>query len=438
MKILLINKFFFPLGGTEKYVFDLRQALLQLGHEVAEFSMQHPDNRASPYAEYFVPELSFDPLAVGFWGKVGLGFQVIYSRTAARRLGRLIRDFKPDLAHLHNIHFQLTPSILFALRRARVPIVWTLHDLHLICSSHIMYDHERGGPCEACRGGKFHRAISRECLKHSALAGLAGAVEAYLYHALGIYRRWVDLYLAPSRFLRELMAAEGLPAERLVHLPNYTEPDRIRAQFEGEGYGLYAGRLSQEKGVLTLLRALAKAPDLPFYFLGNGPLAFQLRREADELGLKQVRFLGRQQGGELEALRRRAAFVVVPSECYENCPFAVLEAFTAGKAVLGSRIGGIPELVREGETGRLFPPGDVEALAAGLLYFAGHPQAVMAWGRKARAAAENEYAFPLHLKRLLELYQRAARKDFSGKEVTEPCPSGTRSLPSATGATRAA
>jgi len=438
MKVLLINKFFFPLGGTEKYLFDLRQALLQLGHKVAEFSMQHPENRPSPYADYFAPELNLDPLALDFRSKAGLGLQVIYSRPAERSLTRLLRDFRPDLAHLHNIHYQLTPSILFALRRARVPIVWTLHDLHLVCPSHIMYHHESGGPCEACRGRKFYMAAARRCIKNSALAGLAGAVEGHLYSALGVYRRWVDLYLAPSRFLRDLMVAEGLPANRIVYLPNYTEPDRTRAQSEGEGYGLYAGRLSREKGVLTLLRALAKVPDLPFYFLGIGPLALQLRREADELGLKQVKFLGFQHGASLERLRRKASFVVAPSECYENCPFAVLEAFAAGKAVLASRIGGIPELVREGVTGRLFPPGDVEALAAGLRDFIGHPREVEAWGRKALRVAESEYTFPLHLQLLLGLYQRASGKSFMGKGVGEPCPSATRFLPSATDAMRAA
>jgi glycosyltransferase involved in cell wall biosynthesis len=438
VKILLINKYFFPLGGTEKYVFDLRQALIGMGHEVAEFCMSHPDNRPSPYADYFVPELNFDPMALDFWGKVGLSFKVIYSRTAERRLSRLIRDFRPDLAHLHNIHFQLTPSILFALHRARVPIVWTLHDLHLVCPNHIMFHHETGTVCEACRGKKFHRAIAYECIKGSALAGLAGAMEAYLYSALGIYRRWVDLYIAPSRFLYEMMVAEGLPAERIVHLPNYTEPDRIHAQSEGEGYGLYAGRISQEKGVLTLIRALVKVPELPFIFLGIGPLAFQLRREADEQGLKQVQFLGYQHGAELEQLRCRASFVVVPSECYENCPFAVLEAFAAGKAVLASRIGGIPELVREGETGRLFAPGDVEGLALALRHFMEHPREVIALGRKARQAAESEYAFPLHLERLLELYQRASGKIFVGKEAVEPCPPKMRLLPSTTDATRAA
>jgi len=438
MKILLVNKFFFPLGGTEKYFFDLRQALQRQGHQVAEFSMSHPENRPSQYSDYFVPELSFDPLDRDLWGKVRLGFRVIYSREAERNLARLIRDFAPDLAHLHNIHFQLTPSILFALHRAKVPTVWTLHDLHLICPNHIMFHPETGTVCEACRGKKFSRAIFRECLKNSALAGLAGALEGYFYSALGVYQRWVDLYLAPSRFLRDLMTAEGLPPDRIAHLPNYADTDRIRPPSEGEGYGLYAGRLSPEKGVLTLLRALAQVPHLPFYILGAGPLAFELRRQADGLKLRQVQFLGHQHGADLDQLRQRASFVVVPSECYENCPFAVLEAFAAGKAVLASRIGGIPELVREGETGRLFAPGDVEGLAAGLRHFAEHPQEAEALGRKARQAAEKEYSLNLHLKRLLAFYERASGKILAGKEEKEPWPSATPSLPSATDATRAA
>ncbi|OGP57660.1 MAG: hypothetical protein A2V67_18295 [Deltaproteobacteria bacterium RBG_13_61_14] len=438
MRILLINKFFFGLGGTETYLFEIREALKKAGHQVAEFAMRHPKNRPSEFSDYFVPELNLEPAELSFWDQVRTGGKVIYSREARRRLARLIRDFQPDLAHLHNIHRQLTPSILFALHRARVPMVWTLHDLQLACPNHMMFDPEEEVICEACRGRKYYRAISRECIKGSPLASAAGALESYLYAALGIYRHWVTLYLSPSQFLRNLLREEGFPSSRLVHLPNYADTDRIRAQFGGEGYGLFAGRLSPEKGLHTLLSALARVPEQRFYILGAGPLAFELRRRADHLGLKQVRFLGRLSGANFETMRRQASFVVVPSECYENCPFSVLEAFAAGKAVLASRIGGIPELVRDGETGFLFPPGDAEAFAAGIRRLAEHPRETEALGRQARRVAEDEYSLAVHLDRLLAYYQRALGKSEAGKEDEAACPSATPFLPSATDATHAA
>lgn len=400
MRILHVNKFHFVKGGAERYVADLADAQQRAGHEVAPFAMQHARNAATPFAKYFPSEVDFDGAGAR---SLGVAARIVYSREAASCLDRLLRDWRPDVAHLHNIAHQLTPSILPVLAKHRIPVVQTLHDYKIACPSYLFLDH--GSVCEACNGGRFYEAARRRCHRDSFAAGVVLATEAYLHRALGSYDT-VQRFLCPSRWMRDTMARHGLPAEKLTHLP-YCVPAANYAPAEGDGEDvLYAGRLSREKGLATLLAAVRQLPGTRLAVAGEGPERPALEA-AREDGVA-VTLLGYLNGEALHEAVRRARVVVVPSEWYENLPFAVLEAMALGRAVVGARIGGIPELVEDGVTGYTFAPRDADGLAQALATALADGARAAQQGRTARRRIEADFAPGAHLERLHAIYDAVA------------------------------
>jgi glycosyltransferase involved in cell wall biosynthesis len=372
MKILMVNKFHYARGGTERYCFDVTRLLHQEGHTVIPFSMAHERNLDSEYARYFVDEISLErstrrrrPLA-----NLKAAGKAIYSPEAKRKLEWLIRDEKPNLAYLHNIHHQISLSILPLLKRHSIPIVWRLHDYSLFCPNSIFYS--QGSVCELCGGGRYFHIVLRRCRRGSRAASLVACLASYLDGWLRL-AGCVDLFIAPSQFLADKMVQHGLDPERLVVQPNFIPLDRFDANSSAESPGqqepnggdylLFFGRLSSEKGVETLIKAMARLPNRKLLIVGEGPQRLDLENLALRVAGGRVRFTGYQPAEELMATLRRASLVVVPSEWYENCPYTILEAFAAGKPVVASRIGGIPELVKDGHDGLLFEPGNAMELA---------------------------------------------------------------------------
>ncbi len=365
--VLNVNKFHYLRGGSERYYFDLEAILAERGHHVLSFSMAHARNRPSPQAAHFVPEVSWDggPLRA-LWS----GLSVIHSGAAAARIDALLDAERVDVAHLHNIAHQLSPSLLGPLRRRGIPVVQTLHDYKLICPNYRLFT--EGAPCERCRGGRYWNASLHGCGRGAAAGSLLLAIESSIHRASGVYGRGVDIFLAPSRFLLEKAVAFGVPRERLRHLPYpiavAAEEGRVDRRGAGGGTGadyfLYAGRLAPEKGIRTLLSAAERLPDVALHIAGDGELRGEVASRAARL--PGVTLHGHLAQEEVARLQREALAVVVPSEWYENLPLAILEAFAAGTPAVAAAIGGIPELVRDGETGLLFPPGDAGALAGAL------------------------------------------------------------------------
>ncbi len=407
MRVLQINKFFWVKGGSERYFFDLSRALVDAGHEVVSFAMTHPRNEPSPFAPYFVPEVDFhgggSPLS-----RVRDAVRFVHSDEAKQRIRRLIDDTKPDVAHLHNIAHQLTPSILEAIGDAGVPVVQTLHDYKLICSSYLLF--ANGEVCERCRTGRHHEAVRTRCHHGSLAKSVLGFVEMAWHARRHSYDR-VGRFLCPSAFMRDKCAEFGIAIERLVHFPYFLHTDRYSPEPRPGEYALYVGRLSREKGVSTLLEAMralsAARPGARLDIVGEGPLADEIGTEVRTLD-GRVRVHGYQSGEALHERIRRAAFVIVPSEWYENLPYSILEAFALGKPVLGANVGGIPELVRDGDTGALFESGDAEGLAAVWERMASDPAALERMGRAARARIDDEFAAPGHVSALTDLYRSLA------------------------------
>ncbi len=402
MRIVQANKFHFIKGGAERYYIDVSQRLAERGHEVIPFAMRHPRNLESVHASYFVREVDYHG-GLGVWQKLRAGARSIYSRETVRQVRRLVRAQHPQIAHMHNIYHQISPSLIATLHSLGIPMVHTLHDYKVVCPGYLMMTPE--GICECCKGGKYFNVVRHRCLMNSTAASWVGFIEATLHEWLKTYHK-VSLFLCPSRFLLEKVAEFGLPREKLVHFPYFLPLDQYRPETKPSDYFIYLGRLSREKGIATLLEAVRRRQGgrMTCRILGEGPLESSLKQKASDWGLANVEFSGYLQGEALHDVIRGAAFTVVPSEWYENLPFAVLESFALGTPVVGARNGGIPEMVLHGETGLVFEPGNPEDLAAALEEMEVNPARTVAMGEAARELVARRYSPGPHLERLEEIY----------------------------------
>jgi glycosyltransferase involved in cell wall biosynthesis len=402
LRFLAVNKFFYVKGGCERYFFDLDGLLSSHGHEVRHLSMTHPKNRTSPDSKLFVSNVDFaQDESVGQGIKKGL--RVIYSREARRAMDNAVREARPDVVHMHNIAHQLSPSIMTPLKSEGIPAVQTLHDYKLICPIYVLMRH--GATCEECRGGRFYNAFMRGCHPGGRLAGLANTVEMYLHRSVLRSYDAVRLFLCPSRFMLEKVRDFGVAGDRLVHLPYFIPVDEYAPSSDRDGgYYVFSGRLSREKGLFTLMEAASRVPGMKLVVLGEGPLEGELRgRYGSE---PWVEFRGYVSGDELTQVVSGAAFAVVPSEWYENQPLTILESFAWGVPVIASRIGGLPEIVRDGQTGLLVEPGNSEDLASAIEWLGRHPDEAAEMGARARALVESEHSPESHYGRLMEIYDR--------------------------------
>ena len=412
MRVLLCSNFHYRRGGDCTYLLALKALLEKHGHETAVFSMRHPQNLPSPQEEYFVDHLDYAELnaAKNPANALKVLGRSIWSAQARRKIGRLVADWKPDVAHLQNVHAYLTPSILGPLKAAGVPAYWSLHDFKLLCpESHFL---SGGDICEECRGGRYWKCAAKRCKKSSLAASAVAALEAYAHRLGGVAGR-VAGYLAPSQFVKEKFAEYGHSAGRIHVMPHFAVGEAPAATRAG-GYGIYAGTLMPYKGVGTLLRALAKARRHPFRVLGGGEGLEEYRREAARLGLEQVEFRGFLTGAEWEAEMSGAEYAVVPSECYETFSYAAQEPLARGIPVIASDLGALPELVLEGETGLLFPAGNAEALAERIDRLRGDARLGKELGEGARRHVAARCDAEAYMGRLLEIYEGGAKGEKAG------------------------
>jgi glycosyltransferase involved in cell wall biosynthesis len=404
MKILQVNKFFYVRGGSERYYFDLCDLLKERGHEVLHFSMAHERNLQSPQGTDFVSTVDLNACD-GPAARLRAASRILYSREARQKIGRVIDAGRPDLVHFHNISRQLSPSIIGEAHRRGIPTVMTLHDLFLVCPAHSFF--VDGSPCERCKTGSFWHALPRRCIDRSAASSALGTFEAYLHAWLGFYKH-IGRFVAPSLFLMSKVASLGWPAGRIRHLPYFVPPGPDWSSRD-EGYVLFAGRVSTEKGVGTLLDAAAISRAIKVVVAGEGPELEAFKRRAARLGLSNVRFAGYVKGDSLERLLAGARCVVVPSLSYENLPLSILEAFARGKPVVAADSGGIAELVKNGETGFIFEPGVAASLADALEHVSSDAGARTEMGHRARERIAAEYSPASHYDKLMAIYKEAAR-----------------------------
>ena len=409
MRVIQVNKYHYLKGGAERYYLDVSDALRARGFEVDHLAMAHARNESAGPRDRFVEEVDYRG-ELGLLQKIRHGARSIWNGEAASQARQLAQDAsgRPVVAHLHNIYHQLSPSIVAAFAGQSVPIVQTLHDYKLVCPAYLLMT--EGEICERCRGGRYFEAVRHRCLLESRAASAVGMVEAYLHGAMGTYGK-IARFLCPSRFMLEKVASFGIAPDRLVHLPYLVHADRYRpAEQRDPKVAVYVGRLSREKGIATLIEAMSRLPEgrLELRILGEGPIRERLEEKVRSECPNRVHFLGFQSGERLHETIRTAGFAIVPSEWYENLPFAVLEPFALGTPVVGARIGGIPELVRDGETGRLHESGDADSLAQALLWMTSSQADLKTMGTNARKSIERDHAVGPHIDRLLRIYEEVA------------------------------
>jgi glycosyltransferase involved in cell wall biosynthesis len=409
MKVLICTAFYYARGGAEVCALNLASLLESKGHEVISFSMEHPNNLHSAYSPYFTSYINYPELLqhVNPENIFKATERIIFSRETQDKLTQLIEDTKPDIAHVHNVGHELSPSVLFVLAREKIPVVSTVHDFGLLCPNSSFLSH--GELCERCQGAKFYQVVLRRCKRNSVPASALACLGSYTHYLLKTYRSKVDTIIAPSAFLRNKMIEYGYPPDKIVHVPNTVDLKNFRPSASLGNYILYFGRLSYEKGIYTLFNAMTQLPDKPLIVAGEGPLDEELKEYAQKKGLKNINFVGYQSGQALHDLVRGAAFVVVPSECYENAPLACIESMALGRAVIGSDIGGIPELIQDGKTGLLFKPRDAGDLVDKINCLSAHPEWQIEMGKKGRARVELMFDSDRYYESLMNIYCQLAR-----------------------------
>ena len=401
MRVLQIHKTFHTRGGADTFFFKTCDLLTERGHEVAHFSTKHVKNRPSPYADYFVPGFTDeDAPQLGMARKAKAFVQGIYSLEARKNLERLVEDFAPDVAHAHSINYQLSPAIFDVFRNTRIPLVVTLHDYHIICGAGTL--HTGGENCERCRGGRHYNLLRHRCYWNFP-ASVMACLSHYVHDARGSWDIASKL-LVPSRFLQAKLIEFGISAERIAHVPIFIDfHDGPTEGIAETGYVLYFGRLAANKGIETLLEA-TKDLDCKLLLIGDGPLIPVVEQwcAARPANIKRIPFVSSRE--EVQRHIRGALFSVVPSLWYENQPAAILESYALGKPVIGSRLGGIPELIEEGCTGLLAEAGNVRDWRDKIGFLAQRPGLCREWGRNGNDKLRREFATETHYRRLMDIY----------------------------------
>ncbi|WP_432652091.1 glycosyltransferase family 4 protein [Phyllobacterium myrsinacearum] len=399
-RLLAINNYFYRRGGAETIFLDHMQLFSEIGWDVIPFAMQHPDNNNSPWSEYFVSEIEYgresSPLT-----KVAQAGKIIYSFESQRSIEALIAQARPDIAHAHNVYHHLSPSIFATLHKAGIPTVMTVHDLKLACPAYKML--VDGHVCEECRGGKIYNVVRHRCIKGSlALSGLV-FLETIVHRGLGLYRNKVDKFVVPSKFYREKLMEWGWPADQLVYIPNFVDTQAFATGWDEGDYFVFAGRLAPEKGLVTLIHAAALAKQR-LVIAGTGPDEAMLKALVRELDA-DVTFAGYVSGKNLTRLIGESRALILPSEWYENAPVSILEAYALGRPVIGAAIGGIPEMIREGETGMTAVAGDANDLARVIAAMADlTPAARARMGMNGRDWIARDFSADAYRNRMVDLY----------------------------------
>ncbi len=364
MKVLMVNKFLYPNGGSETYVFKLGEELMRMGHEVQYFGMEHEGRIVGNRAESYTSNMDFH---TGKLQKLLYPFKIIYSIEARKKLREVLADFEPDIVHLNNFNFQLTPSVIYEVRafdkrkKKKTSLIYTAHDYQWVCPNHMLRIPNNGELCMRCVQGSYGYCTKYKCIHNSRIKSILGTMEGTLYNRLKTYRH-IDKIVCPSDFMNKVLSRNPLLKEKTVTLHNFIEKDSGSYNIdEKKDYILYFGRYAEEKGIRTLLEVCEELEELPFVFAGNGPLEEKVN------GVKNIFNRGFISGEELKKVIKEARFVLFPSEWYENCPFSVMEAQMYGTPVLGADIGGTPELIKEYVTGELFQSGNKESLKAGII-----------------------------------------------------------------------
>ncbi|MFZ0816169.1 MAG: glycosyltransferase, partial [Candidatus Sulfotelmatobacter sp.] len=404
MRILFCNKYNYAFSGTETYLFGTMELMRSKGHDAALFSMTDPRGQPTPYDHHFMPHIDFKKQS-GWIHKTQLAAHAIYSHEARLRIRAMIADFRPHVAHVRNIYHHLSPSILWELKAQKVPVVYHLNDFKVLCPNYNLVS--RGETCEACKGGEFWHALKEKCYPGWG-ERLTLVAEAYVHKWLGTYQKCVDCFLAPSLFVRDKFVEHGWDPAKFEVLSHFQEVKDAAVRTAENAPLFYFGRLSPEKGVDDLLRAMQCLPNLRLIVAGEGPERGRLEQLAASLGLANVEFAGHLAGTDLKRAIANSRFTVLPSHAYETLGKTILESYAEARAVVATDLGSRRELVHAGKTGLLYRTGDVDQLVSAIRFLSAQPELADKMGRAGREQVRQRNAPEEHYAALVSLYERLA------------------------------
>lgn len=389
LSILVLHNRYQQAGGEDAVVQAEGVLLRKAGHHVSLFEISNV-------------------VIQGLASQLSVGLQAVYSFAWGRNLRNVLERNRPDIVHVHNFFPLFTPSIYDACVDAGVPVVQTLHNYRLLCPGGLFM--RNGMLCEEClEKGPFH-GVRYGCYRGSRIQTLPVALMLAFHKSRRTWHEKVDCFIALTEFAKGKFVQAGFPSEKIVVKPNFVNLPKIPAK-QNEGYAVFVGRLSTEKGVETLLHAWRDLPDTQLKLIGDGPLL----DKAISLSSKSVEVLGRKNHSEVLDNIANALFLVMPSEWYEGFPMVIVEAMACGVPVLASRLGAMAEIIEDGRTGLLFEPGNVKDLVSKVRWFFEHPKKAEEMGRNARAEYEAKYTPERNYEMLMEIYERAISQAHSGK-----------------------
>ncbi len=401
LKILEINKFYYLKGGSERYFFSVAKLLAERGHQIIPFAMADQQNQKSEYEKYFSRSVKLNKFS--FVNMI----KIFYNFDAVRRLKRLIAVAKPDIAHLHNISYQLTPAIINILKKNNIPVVQTLHDYHLICPNYLLFN--KGKTCYRCRQGRYYHCFLNRCVKDSYAKSALATLEAYFNNKK--YRQ-IDMFIAPGRFMKNICVDFGIAKEKISVINNFINIKDFRnyAASPTDDYLLYFGRLAPEKGVDNLILAMAATKtDLQCKIVGNGPEKENWQRLIKKHSLQnRVKIINAQYGADLEKLIARARAIVLPSVWPENMPYVMLESLAYGKVVIAAKSGGMTEFIIDKKSGFLYSPHNIAELTHIIEGLPNYDLALI--GENARKAAKKADA-DIHYQKLYDLFTKVLQQN---------------------------
>jgi glycosyltransferase involved in cell wall biosynthesis len=374
MKVLFVHNFYQQFGGEDSAAIAERNLLESHGDEVLCFT-RHNDEIKS----------------YSLWDKAAFIPRTMYSHRTERELKQAVEDFAPSVAFVHNVYPLISPSLYHTLHALRVPIVQVVHDFRPFCPNGWFYID--GEICERCKFGNYLHAVKHRCYKDSYILSALYSASLAGNRMAGMTDK-VAAYVCLTNFYRQKMLEVGLPEKKLFIRPNFIDPAAFAPDRSSPGageYALYLGRLSSEKGPLTVLRAFEKLPDVPLKIVGTGPLEAEMKQYIRDKNLVNVEMVGFKSGADKWQMIKNALFAIIPSECYENFPMVSLEYFSGGKPIIASNLGGLPHIVEEGKTGMLYRPGDVDHLVEKIRCMLACPAQIAEMGKRGRELAETRY-----------------------------------------------
>jgi len=392
MRILICHNYYQKKGGEGQSVLKEKELLKSKGHRVILFSKNNQEINNYTFVQ-----------------KAKLPYEMIFSQSTYKKVIEIVREEKPDIAHIHNVFPLISPSVYYALEKMNIPLVQTVHNYRLLCPNGLFLNNE-GEICEKCKRGNFFNAVMGKCYRNNYMQTFGMAFILWLHSKLKTFANKIDVFIAPSNFLKKKLIEGGIPKGKIVVKPHFIKCEKIKPSYEFDSYAVYMGRLSREKGLFTLLRACKGIPGVTLRIMGDGPIRNELENFVIQKEITNVELLGFIGEPKRFEILKKAIFMIFPSECYENFPYAIIESFACGTPVIASRIGAITELVEEGKNGLLFEPGNVEDLRKKILYFIKNPKLIIPMRHYAREIAEKKYNSEVGYRNLMQIYNRLLKR----------------------------